>query len=83
MSTASESKHSTQEIAVASESDACESTEITEEAESNLVNHLYELFTNAQGINMTEAVMSVNESLEKTNKILYKILNVLSQHLSK
>lgn len=66
-----------------SNTDGTETSDIAEEEDDGIVNHLYELFTNAQGINATEAILTLNDSLEKTNKILYKILNVLNQHLSK
>jgi hypothetical protein len=49
------------------------------DGEDALVGHLYELFTTSQGVNVTEALVSIHDSLEKTNKILYKILNTLNQ----
>lgn len=55
----------------------------SEEQEEGLVSHLYELLTNSQGVNVTEALLGISESLDKTNKILYKILQVMNQHLSK
>ena len=55
----------------------------SEEQEEGLVSHLYELLTNSQGVNVTEALLGISESLDKTNKILYKILQVMKQHLSK
>ena len=78
-------KQSSKEIeeVSATASEIEESSEMTDETDTNMVNHMYEIFTNASGVNITEAILSVNESLEKTNKILYKILNVLSQHLAK
>lgn len=66
-----------------SNTEGTETSDIVEEEDDGIVNHLYELFTNAQGINATEAILTLNDSLDKTNKILYKILNVLNQHLSK
>jgi hypothetical protein len=62
-----------------SESEGMESGEPSDDTEANLVNHLYELLTNASGVNVTEAIIGVSEALDKTNKILYKILGILSQ----
>lgn len=59
----------------------CSGSEGTEDNDAGLVNHLYELFTNAQGTNVTEAILTLQESLEKTNKILYKIANTISHGL--
>ena len=60
-----------------------ESYEESEQEEESLVSHLYELMTNSQGINVTEALLKVSENLEKTNKILYKMLQIMSQHMAK
>jgi hypothetical protein len=69
----SESECSNDEISVTSGDDA---------ASKHIINHMYELFTNSQGINVTESLISIQETLEKTNKILYKILHVLNQKSS-
>lgn len=45
---------------------------------ADLVNQMYELFTSTQGVNVTEALLQIKESLDKTNKILFKILGVAS-----
>lgn len=59
------------------------SFEESEQEEEGLVSHLYELLTNSQGVNVTEAMIRISENLEKTNKILYKMLQIMSQHMSK
>lgn len=56
--------------------DDCDESE--EDQANNVVFHLYELFSTSQGVNITEALLQVKESLDKTNKILFKMLSALS-----
>jgi hypothetical protein len=54
------------------------SSSMSDDGELGVVNHLYEIFTNAQGTNVTEALLGIRDSIDKTNKILYKILNTMA-----
>lgn len=44
--------------------------------EMDAISHMYELFTNTQGVNVSEAILHLNETLGKTNKILYKLVGL-------